>query len=52
MLDEEGEFYVPAGGKIVDHHGCDWFPERFFQLVVVLRADNTVLWDRLEKRYV
>eukprot|EP00042_Codosiga_hollandica_P021328 m.73792 g.73792 ORF g.73792 m.73792 type:complete len:178 (-) comp50309_c0_seq3:173-706(-) len=48
--DDTSENYVPAGGKIVDHHGCDFFPVRFFQLVVVLRADNTLLWDRLLKR--
>ena len=51
MLDEEGDYYVPAGGKIVDHHGCDFFPQRFFQLVVVLRAPTELLWDRLERRF-
>jgi adenylate kinase len=39
-----------AGGNVVDHHGCDFFPERWFDLVVVLQADNTLLWERLEKR--
>jgi len=41
---------MDAGGNIVDHHSCDFFPERWFDLVVVLQCDNTVLWNRLEKR--
>jgi adenylate kinase len=39
-----------AGGNIVDFHTCDFFPERWFQLVIVLRTDNEVLYRRLEKR--
>ena len=35
------------GGNIIDFHSCDFFPERWFDLVLVLRADNTVLYDRL-----
>lgn len=38
------------GGNIVDYHGCDLFPERWFDAVFVLRTDNTVLYDRLVKR--
>lgn len=38
------------GGNIVDHHSCDYFPERWFDLVVVLQADNSVLYDRLQQR--
>jgi adenylate kinase len=41
---------LTTGGCIVDHHGCDFFPERWFDLVVVLQTDNGVLWDRLERR--
>ena len=44
------EEVVEAGGCIVDHHGSDLCPERWFDLVVVLQCDNTVLYDRLEKR--
>lgn len=40
------------GNRLVDHHGCDFFPERWFDLVVVLRADNTILYDRLQARLV
>jgi len=35
---------------VVDFHTCDVFPERWFDLVLVLRSDNTVLYDRLAKR--
>ncbi|KAI9013195.1 AAA domain-containing protein [Gaertneriomyces semiglobifer] len=38
------------GGMVVDHHGSDFFPERWFDLVVVLRTRNEILWQRLEKR--
>ena len=55
VLDEDGvcdalEPMLAAGGAVVDHHGCDWFPERWFDLVVVLRADNGVLHRRLTDR--
>jgi len=55
ILDEDKvcdalEDQMDAGGNIVDHHSCDFFPERWFDLVVVLQCDNTVLWNRLEKR--
>ena len=35
---------------VVDFHGADLFPERWFDLVLVLRANNTVLFDRLTER--
>ncbi|OQS07599.1 adenylate kinase [Thraustotheca clavata] len=38
------------GGIIVDFHTCDFFPERWFDLVIVLRSDNTTLYDRLVAR--
>ncbi|KAJ1546778.1 hypothetical protein HK096_004741, partial [Nowakowskiella sp. JEL0078] len=47
---DELEDAMQEGGKIVDHHGCDFFPERWFDLVIVLRTDNTVLYPRLERR--
>jgi broad-specificity NMP kinase len=34
----------------MDYHSCDFFPERWFDLVVVLTADNGVLYDRLAAR--
>ncbi|KAG7383872.1 hypothetical protein PHYPSEUDO_003229 [Phytophthora pseudosyringae] len=47
---DEMEDMMTEGGKVVDFHTCDFFPERWFDLVVVLRADNTTLFDRLQKR--
>ncbi|KAI9329067.1 AAA domain-containing protein [Obelidium mucronatum] len=47
---DELEEAMQEGGKIVDHHGCEIFPERWFDLVVVLRANNEVLYPRLEGR--
>ena len=38
------------GGKIVEFHSCSFFPERWFQLVVLLRCNNTDLYDRLKER--
>mmetsp|Transcript_35707 Transcript_35707/g.83032 ORF Transcript_35707/g.83032 Transcript_35707/m.83032 type:complete len:177 (-) Transcript_35707:3189-3719(-) len=38
------------GGCIIDFHSCDFFPERWFDLVIVLRARTEVLYDRLLAR--
>eukprot|EP00004_Rigifila_ramosa_P019860 TRINITY_DN5105_c0_g1_i2.p1 TRINITY_DN5105_c0_g1~~TRINITY_DN5105_c0_g1_i2.p1 ORF type:complete len:190 (-),score=28.65 TRINITY_DN5105_c0_g1_i2:28-597(-) len=38
------------GFNIVDYHGCDFFPERWFALVLVLRTENSLLYSRLESR--
>lgn len=45
------ENLMKEGGNIVDHHACDFFPERCFDRVVVLQTDNSVLYDRFTKRY-
>eukprot|EP00505_MAST-04D_sp_SCG-Rhode-Island_P001782 Stramenopile-MAST_4_protein_1782 len=55
MLDEDAlcdeiEDTMDVGGNIVDFHSIDFFPERWFDLVLVLRTDNTILYDRLQKR--
>jgi len=47
---DELEDILSEGNNIVDFHTCDFFPERWFQLIVVLRTDNTILYPRLEKR--
>ncbi|KAL3280099.1 hypothetical protein HHI36_017605 [Cryptolaemus montrouzieri] len=39
-----------VGGNIVDYHSCEFFPERWFDVVFVLRTDNTLLYDRLVSR--
>ncbi|RZF41567.1 hypothetical protein LSTR_LSTR000281 [Laodelphax striatellus] len=49
LLDEL-ENRMTEGGKVVDYHGCDFFPERWFDIVFVLRTNNTVLYDRLTER--
>lgn len=38
------------GGCILDWHACELFPERWIDLVIVLRCDSTVLYDRLTGR--
>ena len=38
------------GGLIVDFHGAELFPERWFDLVLVLRAENSILYPRLQSR--
>jgi adenylate kinase len=51
VVDEmDDNMSLPSGGFCVDYHGCDFFPERWFDLVVVLRTDNTTLFDRLTER--
>ena len=55
ILDEDKvvdalEPMLAAGGAGVDHHGSDFFPERFFDLILVLTTDTATLWDRLAAR--
>ncbi|KAI3757111.1 hypothetical protein L6452_04644 [Arctium lappa] len=50
LVCDELEEIMEEGGNIVDHHGCDFFPERWFDRVVVLQTENSVLYDRLSKR--
>jgi adenylate kinase len=38
------------GGYVVEFHSPEIFPERWFDLVVLLRCDNTSLFDRLKGR--
>ncbi|CCE63776.1 hypothetical protein TPHA_0F02950 [Tetrapisispora phaffii CBS 4417] len=49
LLDEL-EPLLRKGKCIVDWHVNDVFPERLIDLVVVLRCDNSVLYDRLKSR--
>lgn len=41
---------MERGGNIVEYHCCELFPERWFQAVYVVQCNNTILYDRLEKR--
>jgi len=47
LVDEAGRDGV---GVVVDFHVCEMFPERWFDLVLVLRAETEVLFDRLTAR--
>ncbi|KAL1302572.1 hypothetical protein AAFC00_002953 [Neodothiora populina] len=44
------ESELEAGGQIIDWHACDLFPESLIDLVVVVRCDSTILYDRLKSR--
>lgn len=42
-----------SGGEatmVIDYHATDFFPERWFDAVFVLRTNNTLLYDRLNAR--
>lgn len=41
---------MKEGGNIIDWHACDLFPESWIDLVVVLRTETSVLYDRLASR--
>ncbi|PHU15878.1 Adenylate kinase isoenzyme 6 -like protein [Capsicum chinense] len=47
---DELENLMVEGGNIVDHHYCDFFPEHWFDHVVLLQTDISVLYDRFIKR--
>lgn len=49
VIDEIDED-MREGGHIIEYHSSEWFPERWFDVVFVLRVDNTLLYKRLEKR--
>ncbi|KAF9587118.1 hypothetical protein IFM89_039661 [Coptis chinensis] len=50
LVCDELEDMMEEGGNIVDYHGCDFFPQRWFDRVVVLQTNNSVLYDRLSNR--
>lgn len=41
---------INEGGIILDFHTSDFIPEEWVNLVVLLRCDNTILYDRLKAR--
>lgn len=47
---DELEDTMSAGGNCVDFHTCGFFPERWFDLVAVLRAETDQVYGRLESR--
>jgi adenylate kinase len=50
QLIDEMEDLMEEGGNVVDFHSADIFPERWFDLVLVLTTRTDVLYDRLQKR--
>ncbi|KAJ1454018.1 AAA domain-containing protein [Pelagophyceae sp. CCMP2097] len=55
VLDEDAlldalEPRMAIGGCVVDYHAAELFPERWFDLVLVLRTKTEVLYDRLLAR--
>ncbi|KAG0491693.1 hypothetical protein HPP92_004734 [Vanilla planifolia] len=50
LVCDELEDKMEDGGYVVDYHGCDFFPEHWFDRVVVLQTDNSILHDRLTSR--
>lgn len=38
------------GNNVAEYHSCEFFPERWFQAVYVVRCDSDVLFKRLEER--
>jgi adenylate kinase len=50
LRDGRGEGNGGGGGIVMDYHASDLFPERWFDLVLVLRCDTATLFDRLTAR--
>ncbi|KAI1704118.1 AAA domain-containing protein [Ditylenchus destructor] len=47
----EDQLNSDEGGLVLDYHSSEFFPERWFDFVIVLRCENTqVLYDRLAER--
>jgi adenylate kinase len=47
ILDQAAE---EGQGIVADYHACEIFPERWFDLVLVLRTNTDILFDRLTTR--
>lgn len=55
FLDEDAlldflEPIIQKGGNIVEYHSNEFFPERWFHLVLVVTCDTQLLYDRLTAR--
>lgn len=50
MIIDNLEEAAKQGGLIIDFHSSGFFPESWFSLVVLLRCNNTELYDRLKAR--
>ena len=50
MVNDELEPLLNEGGIIIDFHSSSFLPEDPINLVVLLRCNNTDLYDRLKER--
>ncbi|XP_050078628.1 adenylate kinase isoenzyme 6 homolog [Anopheles maculipalpis] len=55
VLDEDKlldylEPLMKQGGCVVEYHSSDFFPERWFAAVFVMRCSTSLLYDRLQAR--
>lgn len=41
---------MALGGNVAEYHSSEFFPERWFQLVYVVRCNTDILFKRLEDR--
>lgn len=50
MVVDYFEKIMDKEGIVIEFHSSAFFPERWFDLVILLRTDNTILYDRLKNR--
>jgi adenylate kinase len=41
---------MAEGGNVAEYHSSEFFPERWFKSVYVVRCDTNILFKRLEER--
>lgn len=41
---------MKEGGNVAEYHSSEFFPERWFSAIYVVRCDTNVLFKRLEER--
>mmetsp|Transcript_34767 Transcript_34767/g.75805 ORF Transcript_34767/g.75805 Transcript_34767/m.75805 type:complete len:177 (+) Transcript_34767:94-624(+) len=51
MVCDALEPLLEGGGCVLDFHSAGSFPDEWFDLIIVLRADTSVLYGRLERRH-
>lgn len=50
MVNDALEPFLKEGGIILDFHSASFLPEEPIDLIVLLRCNNTILYDRLKAR--
>ena len=46
----EEKYNIAKGGLIFDFHSCEFFPLRYFDLIILVRCESDKLYKRLEYR--